>query len=87
MKQTGDYWLLAVTNSWDGQTNYIILNYTDSSCSFWSDSFDMDTTFESLDKPLPTMAELATHYANNFLYMLPLESPTSIQTQYPELFL
>lgn len=87
MKQTGDYWLLAVTNPWDGQPNYIMFNYSNNSCSYWSTSLDMDTTLEVLDKPIPHMSELVEHYARNLLFMLPLESPTSIQTQYPELLL
>lgn len=88
MKQTGDYWLLAVTTSWNDQTHYIILNYVDNSCSYWSDSLNfLNLTFESIDKPIPSMAELAEHYTHNFLYMLPLESPISILSQYPELFL
>lgn len=87
MTQTGDYWLLAVTNNWDDQPNYIIFNYANNSSSYWSKSLNINTVFTVLDNPIPTMAILAEHYTNNFLYMLPLESPTSIQSQYPELFL
>ena len=87
MTQTGDYWLLAVTNNWEDQPNYIIINYADNSCSYWSNSLNINIPFEVLDKPLPTMPELVEHYAHNFLFMLPLESPTSISSQYPELFL
>ena len=61
MTQTGDYWLLAVTNNWEDQPNYIIINYADNSCSYWSNSLNINIPFEVLDKPLPTMPELVEH--------------------------
>lgn len=85
---TGNYYLLYLTIRSDDNT-FIILDYSTNSTSLW----DPDLTNPKLTPysgELPTLETIITLYAKDNYYtpsLLPLTSPYSALTDYPELFI
>lgn len=85
---TGNYYLLYLTIRSDSNT-FIILDYSTNSTSLW----DPDLTNPKLapySGELPTKEEIISIYARDNYYtpsLLPLTSPYSALTDYPELFI
>lgn len=85
---TGNYYLLYLTIRSDDDT-FIILDYSTNSTSTW----DPDLTNPKLTPysgELPTLETIVTLYTKDNYYtlsLLPLTSPYSALTDYPELFI
>lgn len=85
---TGNYYLFYLTSRSDNDT-FIILDYSTNSTSLW----DPDLTNPKLTPysgELPTLETIITLYAKDNYYtpsLLPLTSPYSALTDYPELFI
>lgn len=85
---TGNYYLLYLTSLSDNDT-FIVLDYSTNSTSNW----DPDLSSFKLNPysgELPTKEEIISIYTKDNYYtpsLLPLTSPYSALTDYPELFI
>lgn len=85
---TGNYYLFYLTSRSDNDT-FIILDYSTNSTSLWDpdlSSFKLNPYSEEL----PTLETIISLYAKDNYYtlsLLPLTSPYSALTDYPELFI
>ena len=94
MKPTGSpYYLLAVSDTYGNSNRFILINYLTCSTTNWlaSTSELVNPTYFSLTEPLPTLDAIRTTYADaggyTLVALVPLTSPTSALSDYPELFL
>lgn len=85
---TGNYYLLYLTSRSDSNT-FIILDYSTNSTSLWDPDLS-NIKLIPYSGELPTLETIITLYTKDNYYtpsLLPLTSPYSALTDYPELFI
>lgn len=85
---TGNYYLLYLTIRSGGNT-FIVLDYSTNSTSIWDPDLS-NFKLNPYSGELPTKEEIISIYARDNYYtpsLLPLTSPYSTLTDYPELFI
>lgn len=85
---TGNYYLLYLTSLSDNDT-FIVLDYSTNSTSNWDPDLS-NIKLIPYDGELPTPEEIFALYTKDNYYtpsLLPLTSPYSALTDYPELFI
>lgn len=89
MTQTGNYYLIHLTHK-RGKSLFMVLDYSTDCTSGWDPDFS-NIKFMPYKQVLPSLSEIACMYdkpdSDYTCTLLPLTSPTSAVSQYPELFL
>lgn len=92
MTQTGNYYLMHLTHK-RGKSMFMVLDYSTNCTSGWDPDFSNIKLIPYKDNNgiVPSLSEIASVYdKQNSVYactLLPLTSPSSAISQYPELFI